>query len=77
MIKVDMEIIRGIDRDPTKQSIFGMLVAAALHSKVTVLAEGVETRGELDYVRANGASLAQGYLFSKPSPEPVSRLAAF
>ena len=77
VIKVDMEIIRGIDTDPIKQSIFRVLVATATQSRVTVLAEGVETRGELEYVRANGASLAQGYLFSMPSPEPVTRLAAF
>lgn len=74
VIKVDMEIIRGIDRDPVKQSIFGALAGIAHASGIKVLAEGVETCDELAYVTQQGADLAQGYLFAKPSPEPVRRV---
>jgi EAL domain-containing protein (putative c-di-GMP-specific phosphodiesterase class I) len=74
VIKVDMEIIRGIDRDPVKQSIYGALVAIAQGNGIKVLAEGVETREELAYVMQHGAELAQGYLFAKPTAEPVRRL---
>jgi len=74
VIKVDMEIIRGIDRDPVKQSIYGALVSIAQENGIKVLAEGVETREELAYVRENGAELAQGYLFARPSAEPVRRV---
>jgi EAL domain-containing protein (putative c-di-GMP-specific phosphodiesterase class I) len=74
LIKVDMEIIRGIDKDPVKQSIFGALAGIARANNIKVLAEGVETCEELAYVKQNGAELAQGYLFAKPSPEPVRRV---
>ncbi len=74
VIKVDMEIIRGIDKDPVKQSIFTALATIAGENGIKVLAEGVETSEELAYVRQNGAQLAQGYLLAKPSAEPVRRL---
>lgn len=77
VIKVDMEIVRGIESDPIRQSIFAALVAAAAQNQSKVLAEGVETREELAYVTKNGAELAQGFLFARPSPEPVRRLSAF
>ncbi len=35
---------------------------------MTPLAEGVETKGERDFLRANGCRLAQGFLFSRPVP---------
>ncbi|CAH2031556.1 EAL domain-containing protein [Trichlorobacter ammonificans] len=74
VIKVDMEIIRGIDADPVKQSIFGALVGIARENGIKVLAEGVETGDELAYVAQHGADLAQGYLFARPAPEPVRRV---
>ncbi|MBV5338891.1 MAG: EAL domain-containing protein [Deltaproteobacteria bacterium] len=74
VIKIDMEIIRGIDHDPVKQSIFKALETIARENGIKVLAEGVETRDELDFVKQNGAQLAQGYLFAKPSAEPVRRV---
>lgn len=74
VIKVDMEIIRGIDADPVKQSIFGALARIASENGITVLAEGVETKEELQYVTANGAGLAQGYLFARPAAEPLRKL---
>jgi len=74
LIKIDMEIIRGIDKDPVKQSIFGALATIAHENGIKVLAEGVETCEELAYVRENGAELAQGYLFAKPAAEPVRRV---
>lgn len=74
VIKVDMEIIRGINADPVKQSIFRALVGIAQENGIKVLAEGVETCDELAYVKENGAQLAQGYLFAKASAEPVRRV---
>lgn len=75
LIKVDREIIRGIDRDPVKQSIFKALSGIAGQNGIKVLAEGVETCEELAFVTQQGADLAQGYLFAKPSPEPVRQVA--
>jgi EAL domain-containing protein (putative c-di-GMP-specific phosphodiesterase class I) len=70
----DMEIIRGIDKDPVKQSIFGALSTIAHENGIKVLAEGVETCEECAYVKQHGADLSQGYLFGKPTAEPVRRV---
>jgi len=40
-----------------------------------VVAEGVETDQQLDFIRAFGCDVAQGYLFSRPSPSRTSSLA--
>lgn len=74
VIKVDQGIISGIDKDPVKQSIFGALAGIARQNGIKVLAEGVETCDELAYVTRQGADLAQGFLFARPSPEPVRRV---
>ncbi|MBK1709612.1 MULTISPECIES: EAL domain-containing protein [Marichromatium] len=68
IIKVDMEIIRDIDRDPARQSIYRALAGIAAELDIELLAEGIETEAELDYVRRHGADLVQGYLFGRPGP---------
>lgn len=73
-IKIDIEIIRDIDTDHLKQSIFEALVTMAKGTGIKVLAEGVETREELDFVVAKGAHFVQGYYFGKPVPEPMREL---
>ncbi len=73
-IKIDIEIIRDIDKDSFKQAIFGALVLMAKNVNIKVLAEGVETKEELDFVKSRGAHFAQGYYFAKPTPEPLRSL---
>lgn len=70
IIKVDMEIIRHIDTDPGRQTVFRALIGIARELDIQVLAEGIETPGELAHVVAEGADLLQGYLFARPAPEP-------
>jgi two-component system CheB/CheR fusion protein len=43
-------------------------IELALGLGMTTLAEGIETRGELDLLVARGCELGQGYLFSRPVP---------
>lgn len=69
LIKIDMELLRGIDVSTARQHIIGAIVAMAGQMGVTVLAEGVETRAELDALRQIGISLFQGYYFAKPKLE--------
>lgn len=73
-MKIDIEIIRDIHRSKLKQAIFESLVDISKKAKIKVLAEGVETKEELDYVIANGAEFVQGYYFGKPSKEPLRSL---
>ena len=65
-----MEIVRGIDADPQRQSVFRALVGIARDLGIQVLAEGVETEAELAYVVGEGTELLQGYLFARPAPKP-------
>ena len=66
LIKIDMDLLRGIDTDAGRHAIVAGLVAIARALGVTVLAEGVETAAELDALRGLGITLVQGYHFAKP-----------
>lgn len=70
-IKIDMSIVRDIDRSPDKQSIFANAVSYAHERDMLIVAEGVETYSELLTVMEIGADLLQGYLVGKPLKEPV------
>ncbi len=69
IIKIDLEIIRGIEKDPVKQSVFRALAKIAQENGIQLLAEGVETAQELAFVTQEGADLAQGYLWGPPSAQ--------
>ena len=70
IIKVDREIITGIDKNPLKQSIFRGLANAAREQGIEVVAEGIETAEELKFVASNGADLVQGFYFARPQLDP-------
>ena len=69
LIKIDMELVRDIDREPAKQIIVSGIIAIAQALSVTVLAEGVETETEARVLLAAGIPLQQGYYFGKPQQE--------
>lgn len=67
IVKLDMELLRGIDHHPVKQKIVAALVELGKQLNVTILAEGVETKPERDFLQQLGITLMQGYLFAKPA----------
>ncbi|TMM46988.1 EAL domain-containing protein [Colwellia ponticola] len=69
IVKLDMELIRNIDQDTTRQSIVKNCLNIFHDLNITPLAEGIETREEFDCLRAFGIDLMQGYLFAKPGFE--------
>jgi EAL domain-containing protein (putative c-di-GMP-specific phosphodiesterase class I) len=69
LIKLDMELLRGIESSPVKQAIVRGLAGIAAELKITLLAEGVETAEELAALRGLGIALFQGYFFAKPQVE--------
>lgn len=71
-IKVDMSIIRDVDKQPQKRRILELLCRFAQASDAQLIAEGVETEAEADAVVSCGADLMQGYLFGRPSLAPPS-----
>ncbi len=75
IIKIDRAIVNGIHLSDTKQAIARSLINMARDAKCSVLAEGVETAEELAWFKAMKADYAQGYLFARPSVEPLRKLA--
>ncbi|SDG45995.1 EAL domain, c-di-GMP-specific phosphodiesterase class I (or its enzymatically inactive variant) [Pelagibacterium luteolum] len=69
LIKIDMELIRGIGDSADRRVIVSGIVSIARALGIEVIAEGIETRGELDAVRSCGVDLVQGYIFAKPMIE--------
>ncbi len=65
-VKVDMSIIRGIDRSPQKRRLLDLLCRFAEAGGATLIAEGIETDAEAEVTRACGAKWLQGYLFGRP-----------
>lgn len=76
IIKLDMELIRDIDRHFVKQSIVKNTVQICSDLGITVIAEGIETKNELNVLRDFGLNLFQGYYFAKPAFESIAELSA-
>ena len=76
VVKVDMALIRGIDRDLTKAVILRHTLAMCHDLGVAVVAEGVETTAEYETLRDLGVTLFQGYYLAKPGFEQLPRLRA-
>ena len=66
-VKIDRSLISGIDADRNRTALLHSLVTFAHEVGITVVAEGVETTGELEVVRDAGVDLGQGYLFARPA----------
>ena len=71
-IKLDMHLIRDVDKDPIKQSIVGNMLEMARKLDIRTIVEGVETEAEYEFARAEGADFVQGYLFAKPAANAVN-----
>ncbi len=67
-IKVDMALIRDIDKSERKQSLVRSLASFANSANIRIIAEGVETEAEAETSREVGCHLLQGYLLGKPKP---------
>lgn len=67
-VKIDLSITRNIDRDDARRGLAQAIAEFAGQIGATVIAEGVETQGELDAISAAGISWAQGYHLSRPKP---------
>jgi len=69
IIKLDMHLLRGIDKDKVRQTIVRHCLALFEELNITPLAEGIETRDEMACLQEMGIDLMQGYLFAKPGFE--------
>lgn len=69
LIKLDMELLRGIEASRVKQAIVRGLAGIAAELNIVLLAEGIETAEELAVLKGLGIKLFQGYFFAKPKVE--------
>ncbi|MFH6785171.1 MULTISPECIES: EAL domain-containing protein [Methylobacterium] len=74
LIKLDMELIRGIPGSPARQAIVAGVIGIARALGVAVIAEGVETADEFAALREAGITLFQGYLFARPAVAALPEL---
>lgn len=66
VIKIDMELTRGIDRSASRQAILAGILLTCSRLNIKVIAEGVETEAEYRTLTEMGVHLIQGYYFARP-----------
>jgi diguanylate cyclase (GGDEF)-like protein len=68
VLKIDRSFVSGVHDDRQARSIVSAFLELASGLDIVTLAEGIETREELDFLRERGCSLGQGFYFSRPVP---------
>jgi EAL domain-containing protein (putative c-di-GMP-specific phosphodiesterase class I) len=66
LVKIDMDLVRNVDGSRSRQAIVRGLVGICSDLGITVVAEGIETAAERDFLTDAGIRLMQGYLFGRP-----------
>ncbi len=68
ILKLDMKFIQNETAKPTNQGILRFIMSLARWMNLSVVAEGVETREQLERLRETGCDYVQGYYFARPMP---------
>ncbi|CAI6081179.1 EAL domain-containing protein [Cohnella sp. JJ-181] len=73
-LKIDRSFIQDITESESDRAIVATIISMAEHLKLDIIAEGIETKEQLDILRAQSCREIQGYYFSKPLPaEEIER----
>ena len=75
IIKLDMALVRDIDTHPVRQAIVQGILGVCQALDIEVIAEGIESVGEMRYLQRSGVYLLQGYLFARPLFEALPEVA--
>jgi sensor c-di-GMP phosphodiesterase-like protein len=70
-IKIDRSFVRTIDGQTVRRPVLDAIIGLAAQLDVPLIAEGVETRDQWDYLHQRGVTYAQGYLMARPMPIEV------
>ena len=68
VLKMDMQFIRNVETSETDRRLVSLILDIARYLQVSVVAEGVETEGQLTILKEGKCDLVQGYYFSRPLP---------
>lgn len=68
-VKIDRAYISDCDASPLNAGLCETIVEFAHRAGITAVAEGIETRGELGFLRKVGCDTGQGYIFARPLPK--------
>jgi EAL domain-containing protein (putative c-di-GMP-specific phosphodiesterase class I) len=74
IVKLDRELITGVDADPVKAALVEVFGDLASRMDTWVLAEGIETESELDTLIRLGVPLGQGWALARPAPSMLEAL---
>ena len=66
IIKLDRDLCQGINADPARIALASGLASFAFGIGASIIAEGIETKAELDVLTALGVQMGQGYLLGRP-----------
>ncbi|NTV15316.1 MAG: EAL domain-containing protein [Desulfobulbaceae bacterium] len=72
-LKIDRSFINSLENDSNDQFLVSAIVSMGHSLNLQVVAEGVESQGQLRYLREKGVDLIQGYLMSRPLPAQAFR----
>ncbi|ABM34042.1 EAL domain-containing protein [Paracidovorax citrulli] len=67
-LKIDQSFVRNLGKRPTDDVIVQTIIGMARNLDLEVIAEGVETQEQRDFLDRHGCDLYQGYLFARPMP---------
>ena len=65
-LKIDKNFVQGVEANDRGGPIANMIVGLGKNLRLDVIAEGVETDAQLQYLRDHGCDIAQGYLYARP-----------
>jgi EAL domain-containing protein (putative c-di-GMP-specific phosphodiesterase class I)/FixJ family two-component response regulator len=69
-IKLDIALTLGVERDNVRTALVATMVSFAERASTTVIAEGIETRAQLEVLKQLGVEYGQGFLLGRPGPMP-------
>ncbi len=77
-LKIDQSFVRDMTIDPNSAAITEAIISLAHGLQLKVIAEGVETQEQLDYLKTKGCDEVQGYFLSRPLPaDAITKLLAY
>ncbi len=71
MLKIDRSFVQDLMTNPDSAAVTNAIIALAKSLRLTITAEGIETKEQLDYLQSHGCDEGQGFYFSRPAPADI------